>query len=149
MAVYSILKFEDFFQPQKDEEYTIITFFDNMIRRDFLYILRLMADGKGCMLCDSVGYDLPDEDDEENELKDCIEVWEDCGGDINSCCLSYTQFIELLEIAGRIWLNRLRDRSLQSAFIGSQSVGIITITNFRAYIIPEISTIVKVGFYFF
>ena len=105
MAVYSILKFEDFFQPQKDEEYTIITFFDNMIRRDFLYILRLMADGKGCMLCDSVGYDLPDEDDEENELKDCIEVWEDCGGDINSCCLSYTQFIELLEIAGRIWLN--------------------------------------------
>ena len=76
-----------------------------MIRRDFLYILRLMADGKGWMLCDSVGYDLPDEDDEENELKDCIEVWEDCGGDINSCCLSYTQFIELLEIAGRIWLN--------------------------------------------
>ena len=105
MAVYSILKFEDFFQPQKDEEYTIITFFDNMIRRDFLDILRRIADGKGYMLCDSVGYDLPDEDDEENELKDCIEVWEDCGGDINSCCLSYTQFIELLEIAGRIWLN--------------------------------------------
>ena len=105
MAVYSVLKFEDFFQPQKDEEYTIITFFDNMIRRDFLDILRRMADGKGCMLCDSVGYDLPDEDDEENELKDCIEVWEDCGGDINSCCLSYTKFIELLEIAGKIWLN--------------------------------------------
>ncbi len=97
-----ILKFEDFFHPQKDEEYTIITFFDNMIRRDFLDILRRMANGQGCMLCDSVGYDLPDE---ENELKDCIEVWEDCGGNINSCCLSYTQFIELLEISGKIWLN--------------------------------------------
>lgn len=97
-----ILKFEDFFHPQKDEEYTIITFFDNMIRRDFLDILRRMANGQGCMLCDSVGYDLPDE---ENELKDCVEVWEDCGGNINSCCLSYTQFIELLEISGKIWLN--------------------------------------------
>ena len=97
-----ILKFEDFFHPKKDEEYTIITFFDNMIRRDFLDILRRMANGQGCMLCDSVGYDLPDEDD---EVKDCIEVWEDCGGNINSCCLSYTQFIELLEISGKIWLN--------------------------------------------
>ncbi len=103
MAVYSILKFEDFFQPKNDEEYTIITFFDNMIKRDFLDTLRLMADGKGCMLNDSMGYDLPDEGDEENELKDCIEVWEDCGGDIHSCCLSYTQFIELLEIAGNIF----------------------------------------------
>ena len=76
-----------------------------MIQRDFLDILRQMANGQGCMINDSMGFDLPDEDDEENELKDCIEVWEDCGGDIHSCCLSYTQFIEFLEIAGKIWLN--------------------------------------------
>ena len=105
MEVYSILKFEKFFQPQNDEEYTILAVFDNMIKRDFLDILRQMANGQGCMINDSMGFDLPDEDDEENELKDCIEVWEDCGGDIHSCCLSYTQFIEFLEIAGKIWLN--------------------------------------------
>ena len=101
----SILKFEDFYQCKNDEEYIIPVFFNNMIKRDFLDILRMMANGQGCMLSDSIGYDLPDEDDEENELKDCIEVWEDCGGYINSCCLSYTQFIELLELAGKIWLN--------------------------------------------
>ena len=105
MAVYSVLRFENFFQPQNDGEYTIIVFFNNMIKRDFLGILRRMADGQGCMLCDSVGYNLPEEADEEDDVKDCIEVWEDCGGHIHSCCLSYTKFIELLEISGKIWLN--------------------------------------------
>ncbi len=57
------------------------------------------------MLCDSVGYALPEEADEEDDVKDCIEVWEDCGGHIHSCSLSYTKFIELLEISGKIWLN--------------------------------------------
>lgn len=64
-----------------------------------------MANGQGCMINNAMGYDLPDEDDEENELKDCIEVWEDCVGRICSCCLSYMQFIELLETASKIWLN--------------------------------------------
>ncbi len=32
MAVYSVLRFENFFQPQNDEEYTIIVFFNNMIK---------------------------------------------------------------------------------------------------------------------
>ncbi len=105
MAVYSNLKFEDFFHPQNDEEYTILEVFNNMIKRDFLSFLRQIANGQGCMINDYMGFDLPDEDDEENELKDCIEVWEDCGGNMHSCCLSYTQSIELLEIAGKVWLN--------------------------------------------
>lgn len=103
--IMGILKFEDFFHPQKDEEYTIITFFDNMIRRDFLDILRRMANGQGCMLCDSVGYNLPEEYDEDDEVKDCIEIWEVCGNNEHSYDLSYEQFIEFLEISGKIWLN--------------------------------------------
>ncbi len=57
------------------------------------------------MLCDSVGYNLPEEYDEDDEVKDCIEIWEVCGNNEHSYDLSYEQFIEFLEISGKIWLN--------------------------------------------
>lgn len=98
----NMLKFEDYFQYKKDEEYTITVFFDNLIRRDFLTILGRMANGTSSMLCDNVGYELPENEDEPT---DYIKIWDMCGENEYSYNLSYEKFIEFLEISAKIWLN--------------------------------------------
>ena len=114
-----IMRFEDHFpdgMKEDEEHYTAIVFFDNMIRRDFLYILSMMRNGKSCMLCDSIGYNLPENEDEDCEWKysGCIEVWEVCGSNDHSFLLTFEKFVECLRIAAKIWIN---NNNVRSSFV--------------------------------
>ena len=96
------LKFEQCFTHDKYLYDGVILFFDNMIRRNFINILEKLKDGKSGMICDTIGYNLPDDNDEKN--MNYIEIWWICGLHDYSCNINFELFIESLELATKIWI---------------------------------------------
>lgn len=112
------IRFEDQFPYDRDQYYTVIVFFDNMIRRDFTDILRKMREGISSMICDSIGYELPENEDDDCAWKysGCIKLWEVCGDNEHSSFVSFRMFIECLRLAAKIWItnNNMRNPWINS-----------------------------------
>lgn len=114
------IRFEDRFLFDREEYYTVIVFFDNMIRRDFTEILRNMREGISSMICDTIGYELPENEDDDCEWKNsgCIKLWWVAGdyGDEHAYLIGFKMFIECLRLAAKIWINNnnMRNSSIIS-----------------------------------
>ena len=100
------VKFEDQFSYDKEQYFTVVLFFDNLIRRDFLVILNRIRNIQDSMICDSIGYNLPENEDEDCEWKNssCIELWWVAGTNDHSFLIDFKMFIECLRLSAKIWI---------------------------------------------
>lgn len=123
------IRFEDRFPYDREEYYTVILFFDNMIRRDFQTLLRRMKEGISSMLCDTIGYELPENEDDDCEWKfsGCIELWWVAGdaGHEHVFLISFKMFIECLRLAAKIWILNNSMRNTQVISDLEESIDVI------------------------
>lgn len=94
-------EFEKHFPYDKIKYQGLIIFFDNMIRRRFLDLLEKISEGHSGMICETIGYNLSVDCD---WVENGVELWWLSGLHDNSCNISYTLFVDSIEIASNIWL---------------------------------------------
>lgn len=96
----------------KKEYDIVILFFDNMIRRNFLETLKNMKACRSGMLCDNIGYNMPDMNDCDLTDADHIELWWIAGTRDYSCKIDFNMFVECLRLSANIWIknNKIVDR---------------------------------------
>ena len=100
------VKFENQFPYDKEQYFTVVLFFDNLIRRNFLVILNRIRNIQDSMLCDNIGYNLPENEDDDCEWKKCgcIELWWVAGTNGHSFNINFRMFIECLRLSAKIWI---------------------------------------------